>query len=371
MNRLLAWASTADSVEELARELATRPAFTAYYREMSRAGRCKLRTRLREAGFDDDQVKVLAPMGESGRPLNSRSRGPFEGLSLPVQGTIADALGLEKFPEAAEEWSDPETAHRAASAIVLHYTNPTSATAALTHLRNGLKALLLPQEVVAATYRPRVTEAHNIRAEVRREGRAAEGLHVPPPFIRIADLRARIQGYLQAGPAWVPDGQAAADFLVAFSARPGEASTLDLGERGGVVGALKKRGAEASYNIVSAIGEEMAQALLAAWKRASAKDRRVAMRDLGALTKTWGVQRRDMRAIGSHLAVRAGVIAGDVSTTVGARDVQQAALRHAPVRRAAVDNYARVVDPLAQLGARLAELSDADLDQVRALVGRL
>lgn len=371
MQRIQPWANLADSPEDLQREALARPAYQNYYRQMSRAGRSKFRARLKADGFDADQVRALAPMGEPGRPAQDRLPVEFAGLSRPVKGSIADALGLAEFPLTAEDWGSAETASEAADAIARHYENPTSAATALTHLRNGLKSLGVPEEVVVATYRPDITQAHNERAEARREERAAEGLNIPPPFARIADLRARVEEYLLAGPEWVPDGQAAADFLVALSARPGEASSLGLGTRGGVVGVLKKRGVEASYNLVSAIGEETARAFLAAWKRASAAHRREAMRLLGALVADWGIQRRDLRAIGSHLAVRAGVLAGDIQNAVGARDAQQAALRHAAVPRAAVDHYARVNDPVAQLCAQLAELSVEDLNRVRGLVGQL
>ena len=84
---------------------------------------------------------------------------------------------------------------------------------------------------------------------------------------------------------------------------------------------------------------------------------------------SWGIQRRDLRAIGAHLAVRGVILAGNAYNTVQVDDARRAALRHAgPNIRPAVDRYARVVDPIAQLSAQLAELNMTQLDQVRALV---
>lgn len=362
-----------DTPEAIARAMAAYPEYSEYYRRISRAGRSKLRARLRTDGFNDAQIEVLAPMDKPGRPARGPRVDPFAGLSRPAKTVVAEALGLDEFPEALDDWGADDTAAVAADALVEYYTNPTSAAVALTALRNGLKALGAPQEVIASTFRAGVTEAHNARMEVRRAERAAEGLNIPGPYQRIADLRARVATYLAAGPRWIPDGQAAADLLVALSARPGEADTLDLGARGGVVGVLKKRGTDQTYNLVSALGLETAQALLAAWKRSSATHRRAAMADLGHLVTGWAIQRRDLRAIGSHLAARAAVLAGDARNAVEVRDVQQAALRHAPAapgRRAAVDHYARVNDDVAQLCAQLAELGAEDRERVRQLIDR-
>jgi len=368
MQRIGPITKPADSLDETARKVANAPALQAYLHGLSRSGRSKLRSRLLTRGYAPEQVAVIIPQATGGRPRVAAREGPFEALSGPVKSAIADALGLEAFPTAFEDWNDAETASVAADAVVGHYDSPSSAATKLTLLRNGLKALGIPEAVWRATLRPDITRAHNARNAERRAERAAEGLTVPAPFQRITDLRDRVEGYLAAA-ATAPDGQAAADLLVVLSARPGEAETLTIGERGGVRGALKKRGVERTYNIVSALGPDTAADLLGLWQRTPLRARTAAMNQLSALVRAWGIQKRDLRAIGAHLAERAAVLAGAVANPVEGRDVQRAALRHAePARREAVDHYARVNDPVAQLCAELAELSVEDLARVRAIV---
>ena len=371
MQRIGPITKPADSLDETARKVANAPALQAYLHGLSRSGRSKLRSRLLTRGYTPEQVAVIVPQAAGGRPRVAAREGPFEALSGPVKSAIADALGLEAFPTAFEDWNDAETASVAADAVVGHYDSPSSAATKLTLLRNGLKALGIPEAVWRATLRPEITTAHNVRSAERRAERAAEGLTVPAPFQRITDLRDRVEGYLAAVPQAdrFPDGQAAADLLVVLSARPGEAETLTIGERGGVRGALKKRGVEHTYNIVSALGPDTAADLLGLWQRTPLRARTAAMNQLSALVRAWGIQKRDLRAIGAHLAERAAVLAGAVANPVEGRDVQRAALRHAePARREAVDHYARVNDPVAQLCAELAELSVEDLARVRAIV---
>jgi hypothetical protein len=369
MQRIGPIVKPSNTLEETVERVAQAPALRAYLAALTRSGRSKLRGRLQDRGYSQEQVEAIIPSSKGGRPAKAPA-GTFEGLSEPVRSAIADALGMNAFPTEFLDWNDEETASAAADAVVDHYDNPTTITTKLTMLRNGLKALGVPEAVWRATLRPDITRVHNERGEARRAERAAEGLQVPEPFRRIADLRARVEALIdRPGEVGYPDGQAAADLLVVLSARPGEAETLTIGERGGVRGALKKRGVERAYNLVSALGPDTARRFLALWQATPLPARTRAMRDLGALVRAWGIQKRDLRAIGAALAERAAVLAGAVANPAQGRDVQRAALRHAePARREAVDHYARVNDPVARLCAQLAELSVEDLARVQAVV---
>lgn len=361
MQRIGPITSPADTLAATTVAVEAAPALRAYLAALSRSGRSKLRARLTARGYSPEQVEAIIPRVESGRPANDPT-GTFEGLSTPVMSAIADALGVPSIPLGLEAWDDPATASAAADAIMGHYANPTSATVSLTLLRNGLKALGAAEAVWRATLRPGITRFHNQRNEARREERVQEGLSVPDVFRRIADLRGRVEGYLTQGAAFHPAGQSAADLLVALSARPGEAETLTVGERGGVTGVLKKRGVDGTYNLVSALGADVASQFLTLWKAAPLAARTKAMRDLSALVGTWGIQRWDLRAIGAGLST-AAAIAGDAANPVVIEDVRRATLRLAvPNRREAVDHYAcfdkscAVNDPMTQLCASLSEL---------------
>ena len=277
----------------------------------------------------------------------------------------------------ADDWT-PQNAAIAASAIVEKYPNPTTATLNLGKFRKVLgliyAPLPVPASVIAATLRPDITVEHNRRNEAARAERVARGIEVPQPFERLADIRERVERFV-AAPA--PTAQTAADLMVAFAARPGEASSIDIGERGGVRGvtvtALKKRDKAGApmYAVAGALGEPLAVRFVEAWKASPVKARTKAMRTLPDLCRTWGLQVRDLRALGATLAVRADVLAGRVQNDGQARDAHRSALRHeppAPGARPAAEHYARVNDPVALLCAQLAELSTADRDRVAAIV---
>jgi len=173
-----------------------------------------------------------------------------------------------------------------------------------------------------------------------------------------------------------PDAQTAADIMVALTARPGEVASIDVGERGGIRGAtivaLKKRYAdnEPVFAVAGALGIPLTVRFVDAWSHSTVRSRNAALRGLPALCASWGLQKRDLRALGASLAVRAEVLAGNVGNDGQARDAHRAALRHGdPGRhRPAAENYARVNDPTAQLCAQLAELSAEDRQRVAALV---
>lgn len=368
------------TAEDAAAVLAGHPTVADYFTRMDRAARSKTRTRLLGSGWAAEFVDILLPEQKRGaRPVAPAAEGsPWLLLTGPARLAIADALGVEELPRDAAAWT-PERATVAADAIAARYPNATTATLALGKLRSVLALIYapatLPAAVRTATLRPELTEAHNERGAERLAERVAAGVEAPEPFRRLADLRARVAAFIAGEtPA---SAQTLADVLVVFAARPGEAERLRVGERGGLTGitagVLKKRGADggAVYPIVSALGEETARDLLAAWKSVTAGARMKAKRDLSSLCAGWGIQPRDLRAVGASLAVRAATLDGAAANPGQRRETLRGALRHEPERAQALEHYERVNDPLAQVCAQLAELSIEDRTRIAYEIARI
>jgi hypothetical protein len=331
--------------------------------------RCKLRKQIAQE-FSEEVASVLLPMRKVGRPVVYV--GPWSSLSGPVRAAI-DAAKILRVPlteTGAEDWT-PEAVSAAADVIANHYSrSPSSGAMGISWLRSGLIAIGVAPEAIRASARPELTRAHNLKIQAARSERVAEGFEAPPEFMRVADLTERVRKYLAADDP--PDGQTAADLLVALSARPGEAETLVIGEHGGVRGSLKKRGAESEMPLVSSLGYDLAVSFLGKWKAASSQDRRRAMRDLSALVRKWGIQKRDLRAVGAMLAIRSAQLAGAVENQGQAREVHRTALRHAePAAAAAQDHYARVNDPTSVVCAKVSELSLSDRELVERFISAL
>ena len=266
----------------------------------------------------------------------------------------------------------PENANTAADFIAAKYAGGlTSQVLALSGLRKSLLALGVDRAILDWTRRAELTTEFNARNEARRNERIAEGINVPVPYLSIDGLKGRAQAFIDAKDAEV-SGQNAADFMVIFSARPGEVNTLDLGPSGGVTGVLKKRGPDnyRVYPIVSSVGMELAEGYIKAWKARPLRARTVAIANARALVAEWipGGQLRDLRAIGAALAVRAQVAAGEVPNVGLQREVHRQALRHEPVRAGAQANYDRVNDPVDQLCEQMRQLSAGDREDLSQLI---
>ena len=333
--------------------------------------RNRVRALLKKKGYAQDVIDILIPIQKVGRPITT---GPFTLLSEPVREAIGKRLGM-MIEEV--EWT-PETASAAADAIVEYYPNVSSAAMALTKLRHELcttlnipQADLMKNEITTSTFRSYITEASNEKSEARFQERIAQGIEVPPPYTSIADLAARAREFI-ANPT--ATAQTAADLLVILSARPSEAETLTIGDHGYVKGVLKKKIADINkqYNIVSAIGPALAEQYLEKWNLLDRSSKRKAMLELTNLAHTWGLQRRDLRAIGAAMAVRAGQLDGQIHNVHQSRTIHKAALRHAVnPKKEAQTHYERVNDPLAELAAQIGELKIEDRQQFKDLLERL
>lgn len=351
--------------------LRTHPHVAQYFAAMAQDKSNKSRSRVAIAKAYGDAIgEALLPRQKAGRPLYE---GPFALLSAPARDAITDKLELSRGSLGEVEWT-PEKSSAAADALVEKYKpNDNSVAMALKNLRHGLfvRLAIHPKDaranpITGATFREEITIAANATAATRLKERADVGIEVPPPYEQIGALVDRAKAFV-AMPAATP--MTAADLLVILSARPGEAETLVVGDRGGITGMLKKRDDDKNaYNLVSVVGEQLARQYLEAWRALPLGPKRTAMSGLGPLAASWGLQRRDLRAVGAALAVRAEAMEGRVGNTAQARAIHAAALRHVPGRASPQEHYERVRDPLAQLHANLAELSAEDLAEVRALV---
>ena len=368
MNTITPYLPIGATVSDAERVVAEHPHVPEYFARLTdRGNKARVRAAITKT-YGEAIANFFVTREKPGRP---QYVGDFALLSAPARQAIADALGVAKLE--GIEWT-PERASIAADTLVAKYaSNATSAAMALKNLRHGLMSLLKidPKDTktdprTGATFRREVTEAHNAKAAPRLEARAAAGIEVPAPYSRIGDLVARARAFV-AEPIATP--QVAADLLVILSARPGEAETLKIGERGAITGMLKKKGGDTNgYSLVSAVGLQLAEQYLEKWRALPLGQKRTAMTGLAQLTSTWGLQRRDLRAVGAALAVRAEALEGNAGNVGQARAIHAQALRHAPGRARPQEHYERVNDPMAQLCASLGELSASDLAEVRALV---
>jgi hypothetical protein len=372
MNTISQYLPSTATVEDARQLLDNRPDLYAYFERLrhDRSNKTKFRAPL-ERIYSPEVVGFLLPKLTGGRVAYE---GVFPLLTSTARTAIVNALGT---PISEVVWT-PETASQAANAIVATYPNATSAAMSLKYLRAsigealGLDAAAAKLDpTILATRRLEVTTIHNKNGALRLEARIAAGIAIPPLYERLALLEERARAFIAAPAA---TAQAAADLLVIFSARPGEAETLRVGTQGGLVGVLKKRGmdADTQYNIVSALSEPLAVSYLEAWRGLSPTDKRAAMAALTRLAATWGLQRRDLRAVGAALALRHELLAGSVHNAAEGRAAHAAALRHAiPDRAPAQQHYERVADPTAKLAAEIAELPADAMAAVLALIASM
>lgn len=195
---------------------------------------------------------------------------------------------------------------RVADALVAYYGSATnSGLMALTKFRKALRELDVSSRILRASKKAVMTAEHNSAQEFRRAVRVAIA-NTPQQYESICILKKRII----VDPSTL-SVETAADVHVVFSARPGEVDKIFLGSNGAVKGVLKK-GGEAEYEIVSAIGGQLARRFLTTYRDQPQALRSVAIRELARYVKeilgldTVG----DLRKIGAALAVRAAELDG-------------------------------------------------------------
>lgn len=359
-----------------ARIVAAFNALTAPQRSTVRGG-------LRDMGLGATSLAALLPVKARGRPAlpvpapgeapKPKPKAGFWGIvSVPARAAIvaelADALGGTALEATTAEFWTAERASAAADAIVRAYPNPSSATGLLGKLRIALRGLLVADGVERATLRPEITALHNQRGAERLAQAIAAGNEIPDAYKYLGEFRDRVRAWLQ-NPAATPQG--AADFLVAFSARPGEEASLTLNEKTGTVsGMLKKRGEAPAEGVpvVSALNHDELYDLYRKWRALPKEDRARAMTGLTPLVAGMGIQRRNLRAVGAYLAG----VAADPANPAEADRIRVAALRHAVGRIRPAEHYARFEDDeIAQLCARLRAATREQRAEALRKVGRI
>ena len=368
MNVIAPYLPATATLEDAQRVFAEQPRVAEHFENLraDRSNKARSRTPLLKV-YAAEVVEFLLPKLVAGRPAYT---GSYPLLSAPARAGIELAIGE---PLDGLTWT-AEKASLAADTLVTRYPNIHSACASLKYLRagiaiaRGLDATAMKDDpIIGATLREEVTKAkHELGAE-RLAARIDAGIELPAIYATIAALTERARAFV-AAPTATP--QTAADLLVILSARPGEAETLKIGERGAITGMLKKKADDDHvYNLVSAIGLQLATQYLEAWRALPQGDRRTAMVGLTRLCANWGLQRRDLRAIGAALALRHELLEGNVANAAQGRVLHAEALRHAPAKKAAAQvHYERVADPTAKVAADLAELGADDLAEVMALI---
>jgi hypothetical protein len=322
-------------------------------------------------------INVLFPPYKGGK--NRKVEGNFILLSNGLKHQIKEEIkrDIEDIP--LEEWT-PELSAEIADIITKYYPNVTTATHALGNMRLGLVNLgiadpdtMKNNPILKATLRPEITILHNAKHEENRVIRASEGLNIPPPFQKISDLKDRIKAFIEAPETGTV--QTLADLMVTISSRPGEVETLKVGVAGGITGALKKRqrkrgqSNDEHYNIVSAVGEDLAIQFVEKWKSQPTKFKNDMVKQLPDYMAQFGMTAKDLRPIGAALALRAETMAGNADTIEKANELHRQALRHEkPRQRQAKAFYEIVKDPLSSLKASLNELSPEAIEAIRHMI---
>jgi hypothetical protein len=324
-------------------DAATAQAQALQYREaafeLTSLQRANARKSLVRLGWSVASTDMLIEKKALGRPKVAATDGDLSKWAALGAPLIAALGGEVELPSDPAAWV-ADKCRAIAGMIVDYYDNPHSRSFALNKFHASLRSIGVEPDVADAALRPDVTAEHNRLSAVAQSERIASGIGLPAEYKSLEAVRERVRRFIASDEK--PTGQTAADFLVCLAARPGEAETLDIGPGGGLVGALKKKpvpGKEApEFPIVSLLATADAVALVQKWRNTPVADRRTATMDLVRLTSGWGIQRRDLRAIGAQLAV----LTAEPATAAEGRVIAEKALRHATSRPAAVDYYMRV-----------------------------
>ena len=293
------------------------------FADMDRGNRTRLRAKLLTRGFSAEEVASLLPN------MTKKKDEIWLNLSQPILSHIADIFDMTELPTDAEWWT-PDRAEVAATTLVDYYKTPAGANTNLAKFRNALRSIGIAPDALQATLRPDVYDATIKNDEARRKVRAEEGIDIPVVFRNIAKMNERVDKFIRDKEA---TPQTLADLIVLLSARPSEINTLEITDVGGTpmftAGVLKKQGVQGlMYPIVSALDSDKVVAFLEAWRSLPTIVQRKVTSQLRPLVHSWGLQVRDLRAIGGTQAVNVRRLTGAIRNEATARDVLRAALRH-------------------------------------------
>lgn len=282
-------------------------------------------------------------------------------MNQNLDDLVALEFNLAGLPQSGEWWT-PAKANTAADIVVATYTNGHTQTYYLSRLRKFLKSIHATEETVQATLRPEITIVRNAELQANLKIKTAKGIDIPDYFKSVEDLTARVHKFLESPKATAEN---LADWLVCFCARKMEAVTLRL-DGDELMGALKQRGLDEKFNIVSCLPLDLCKRYMTAWNQLDHADINKAVRRLDRISrKTYGCCPQNMREIGAFLASRQAGNDGSKLTTM------QRALRHKETGISlSAQHYMSVHDPNEDIIMALAQTDPADHDEILQFIKR-
>lgn len=282
-------------------------------------------------------------------------------MNRDLDELIAQTFNLAGLPRSGVWWT-PQRASKAADVVTGTYTNMHTQVYYLSKLRTYLKSVNASPETIQATKRRDITIARNAGAPERLKAKTDKGIEVPEAFKSVERLCERIEAFIAKPEA---TAEALADFLVTFSARKHEALSLRLkGDK--LTGALKQRGVDDSFDIVSAVPVELCKRFITAWGTLAPEDIQRAIRRLDrSCQKVYGCSVRNLREVGAFLASRQGDNEGSKL------DTMKRALRHKRTNMTAtVEHYQAVRDPNSDIMKALADVDPDEHDEILKFIKR-
>lgn len=282
-------------------------------------------------------------------------------MNRDLSETIAVEFNLPGLPGKGSWWT-PQRASKAADIITETYQNANTRVVYLTRLRGWLRSIGATEDAIEATKRRDLTVARNATSAENLKSKTAKGIEVPEAFQSVDALCARIKDFLRQPHV---NAYVLADFLVTFCARKNEALTLRLdGDQ--LVGALKQRGNNEKFDIVSCVPDDLCKQFMTAWAALDRDDISRAIRALERVCqKTYGCSVQNLREVGAFLASKQ-------SQNEGTKlDTMKKALRHKRTNLSSpVENYATVKDPQQDIINALAETDPKDHDEILQFIKR-
>jgi hypothetical protein len=282
-------------------------------------------------------------------------------MNRDLDDLVAEEFNLAGLPRSGHWWT-PAKASKAADIVVETYDNANTRVYYLSKLRKYMKSIGATDEAVRATMRPDITIGRNVVLQENLKAKTAKGIDIPEQFKSIDELTARVHNFIKNPQATAEN---LADFLVVFCARKTEALTLRLkGDQ--LVGALKQRGADDSFDIVSCLPLDLCKRYITAWNTLDHDAINKAIRRLDRICqKVYGCKVQSLREVGAFLASKH---AGNEGSKLG---LMKKALRHRQSNlTATVEHYTTVNDPQQDIINALAQTDPADHDEILQFIKR-
>jgi hypothetical protein len=282
-------------------------------------------------------------------------------MNRDLDDLVAMEFNLAGLPRSGTWWT-PAKASKAADIVLETYENGHTRVYYLSRLRKYLKSINASEEAVKATLRPDITTVRNAQLAENLKTKTAKGLDIPEQFKSVDELEARVKQFLKDPKATAEN---LADWIVTFCARKKEALTLKL-EGDQLVGALKQRGLNEKFDIVSCLPLDLCKRYMTAWNKLDPDDVNRAIRRLDRICqKTYGCSPQNLREVGAFLASRQGSNEGSKLATM------KKALRHNPSNLASpAEHYMSVNDPNEDIIMALNQTDPADHDEILQFIKR-